>query len=112
MKMRLTNRTRWLVLMIVLLCGIFVVPVSAQAAPVNIGENKTGELTPANPVAEFSIVTGALQSARAQILALTPGFAPSFTVTDATNGIPLLSVGTGGAATRTAHAPSGSGGHP
>ena len=101
MRTPLRNRTKWLVILTLLLYGILVsvAPASAQAIPVNIGENKTGELTAAVPSAEFVLTTPTAQNARIQVLAITPGFAPSFTVIDATNGIPVLTAGLAGNAT-------------
>jgi hypothetical protein len=101
MEPQVKNRTKRLVILALLLCGLLVsvAPASAQAIPVTIGENKTGELTASTPAAEFVLTTPAAQNARVQVLAITPGFAPSFTVIDATNGVPVLSVGIAGQAT-------------
>lgn len=84
-----------------LTCGMLlgITPVSGQATPVNVGENKTGEVSAGTPVAEFTLSVSTLQTARVQVLALTPGFAPFFTVIDATNGVPVLNVGVEGEAT-------------
>jgi hypothetical protein len=79
--------------------SVGIAPASAQAQPIAVGENKTGEVSAAVPAAEFSLSVPAPQTVRVQVLAITAGFAPFFTVTDTTNGIPLASVGVSGEST-------------
>lgn len=95
------KRTKWLVLICSLTCMVLVglVPISAQAASISIGENRTGEVSAASPAAEFTLTSPELRSARVQVLAISAGFAPFFTVIDATNGVPVLEVGVSGEAT-------------
>lgn len=95
------KRTKWLVLICSLTCMLLVglVPISAQAASISIGENRTGEVSAASPAAEFTLTSPELRSARVQVLAISAGFAPFFTVIDATNGVPVLEVGVSGEAT-------------
>jgi hypothetical protein len=98
MKTRSLNRTTWLVIVGALLCALLlgIAPASAQATPINMGDNATGEVTAANPIVEYTLTVPAAQGARIQVLAITPDFAPFFTVIDTTNGIPLLDVGVEG----------------
>jgi hypothetical protein len=83
------------------LCLVLVgiAPVSAQPTPINLGENKTSEVSAAAPIAEFTLSSPTAQGARVQVLALTPGFAPFFTVVDSSTGIPVLDVGVEGSTT-------------
>ena len=99
MQTRTLNRIRWLVIIIVCITLVGVVPASAQPTPINIDENKTSEVSAAAPIAEFILSAPTAQGARVQVLALTPGFAPFFTVIDTTTGIPVLDVGIEGSAT-------------
>lgn len=70
-----------LLLLIMLLTAALAAPAAAQAAtPIQIGENKSGEVTAAAPTRVYTLAIAAPQTATVQILGLTPGFAPAFSV--------------------------------
>ena len=101
MKMSALNKNWWLILITTLLCmvGVGIAPTSAQAQPITVGENKTSEVTEATPSAEFTLTVPTAQTVRVLALAITPGFAPSFTVIDSNTGVPLAVAGVDGTAT-------------
>jgi hypothetical protein len=101
MKIKSLNRNRWLVIVTALLCfvGVGIAPASAQPQPIAVGENRTSEVSEATPIAEFTLTVPTTQTARVLVLAITPGFAPAFTLTDPSTGIPLAVAGVDGAAT-------------
>lgn len=78
---RHTTSFRATLLLIVLLTVALAAPASAQAAtPISIGENKSGELTAAAPTQAYALAIAAPQTATVQVLGLTSGFAPAFSV--------------------------------
>lgn len=77
--LRGSHRSLLLSLFIVLMGGLFSLPAFAQpgiVTPVNIGENKTGEITAVAPTATYALTVSSPQLASLQVISLTPGFAP------------------------------------
>ncbi len=72
----------------------------AQAAgtPINIGENKTGQVLDAAVPVQYSVTVAAPMSINVQLLAITPGFAPDFRVLDP-SGLIILDGGNPGTQT-------------
>jgi hypothetical protein len=65
----------------ILLLGVLAV--SAQAAtPINIGENKTGEITQAVTSVSYSLAVASPQAVQIQVFEITQGLAPTFRVLD------------------------------
>lgn len=84
--------------LLIMLC-LGVVGVSAQAGtPLAVGQNATGETTATNAVARFTLQVTQPQTVVLQVLGITPGFAPSFTVIDP-SGIQVQSVPNAGGPT-------------
>jgi hypothetical protein len=71
-----------LLLLILLVTAALAGPAAAQnAVPIAVGENKSGELTAAAPTQAYTLNVTGPQTVTVQILGLTPGFAPAFSVT-------------------------------
>ena len=73
-----------LLLITALLCAALSGGVSAQeaATPISIGENQTGQVTDSSGAVLFAFTLGAPMSVNVQVLAITPGFAPTFRILD------------------------------
>ncbi len=71
-------------LLIILLVMVCAVSVSAQVdvVPVNIGENVTGQISAATPVAAFSVNVSRPQTVEIQVLTIGTGLTPTFRVID------------------------------
>ena len=67
-----------------LLCAILSGGVTAQdaATSISIGENETGQVTDSSGAVLFAFTLGVPTSVNLQVLAITPGFAPTFRVLD------------------------------
>ena len=67
-----------------LLCAILSGGVNAQdaATPISIGENETGQVTDSSGAVLFAFTLGVPMSVDLQVLAITPGFAPTFRIVD------------------------------
>lgn len=79
------------VLLLAVTAGMLV-PVAAQSmTPITVGENKSGEVSAAAPTVTYALTVTAPQTITVQVLGLTPGFAPAFSVLNL-NGSPLQSV--------------------
>ncbi len=81
---RASRRSLWVIL-ITSICMFLMgaLTVSAQApTPINVGENKTGEVVAADVPVLYSVTVGAPMSINLQVLAITSGFAPNFRVLD------------------------------
>ena len=82
----ISRRALWSMVISVLvwlfLIGVIAVGAQAVTTPITLGENKTGSLADANSAALYSIEVGAPQSVIVLVLAVTPGFAPTFRVLD------------------------------
>lgn len=82
------QRKLWLLMLVIGSLLVTLLPVSAQVVtPINIGENKPGEISQTSTVARFSVVSGGPQAVTVQVLSITPGFLATFRVTDAANTI-------------------------
>jgi len=57
-------------------------PTMAQDIPLTIGSVGQGEISGASPTVRFAITSSVPQTVTIQVLAVTPGFAPSFNVID------------------------------
>ena len=77
-----SKRALLILLSCVFLVGVLAVSAQATPTPITIGENKTGEVTDVNNAVAFAVAVGAPQSISVQVLAITPGFAPTFQVID------------------------------
>ena len=87
------------ILLCLLLVGALSVSAQAAATPLNVGENKTGEVVdPAEPVL-YTITVGAPLSVNLQVLAITSGFTPNFRVLDPAGVVILDSANPGAQAT-------------
>ncbi len=86
-----TGRVFKLLLITALLCAVLSGGVSAQesATPVAVGENQSGQVTDTSGVALFTLTVAAPMSVNLQVLAITPGFAPTFRILDP-NGVVVL----------------------
>jgi len=73
-----------LTLLLIMMLAIGAITVHAQASPtpINIGENKTGQVTDASTAVEYTVSVAAPQSVNIQVLAITAGLAPTFQVLD------------------------------
>jgi len=81
--------------------------VSAQASPIPIliGENQTGTLTDAVVSIPYSLVVTTPLSIRVQVLAISPGFAPTFRILDP-SGVILIDAANPGTQTIAEGAPT------
>jgi uncharacterized protein YraI len=86
-----------LLIAVLLVCAL---GVSAQGAvvPIAIGENKTGEMSPAAPTATFVVSSASPLSVDVRVLAITAGLTPQFRVIDP-SGIVVQNVSNTGAQT-------------
>ncbi len=78
-----SHRSLLLSILIVFAGGLFSLPAFAQpgiVTPVNIGENKTGEITALAPTATYALTVVNPQLASLQVISLTPGFAPTLRI--------------------------------
>ena len=66
----------------VLLISTLSVSAQANATPINVGENKAGEIVDPDVSVLYSLTVGAPMSINLQVLAITSGFAPNFRVLD------------------------------
>jgi hypothetical protein len=99
------KRALLIFLICVFLVGVLAVSAQAAPTPINIGENKTGEVTDANTPVQYAVAVGAPQSISIQVLAITPGFAPTFQVLDP-GGIVVLDTANPGTLTIAQGTPS------
>lgn len=74
---------------VLLLMGVVTVRAQAPGTPINIGENKTGQVTDAGTPVVYTVTVAAPMSINVQVLAITPGFAPTYRVLDS-GGIVIL----------------------
>ena len=96
----------------ILICAFLIgaVTVSAQSdIPVSIGQNVTGEVTADAPAVVYTIEVAAAQSITLQVLAITPGFTPTFRVSDP-SGVVVLDTANPGTQTIAQGAPNLAGG--
>lgn len=78
------SRQFWFVLVTLLCLLVGTVTVSAQASPTPItaGENLLGSITDPNGAVSYSLSVASPMSVEIQVLAITPGFAPTFVILD------------------------------
>src|SRR5690242_8478377 len=94
-----TSKRAWLIFLIcVFLVGVLAVSAQATPTPINIGENKTGQVVDANSDVQYAVTVAAPQSVQIQVLAITAGFAPTFQVLDP-GGVIVLDVANPGTQT-------------
>ena len=82
---RPTARNHWLSVAMLLwafLISTLTVSAQANATPINVGENKAGEVVDLDVPVRYSLTVGAPMSVNLQVLAITSGFAPNFRVLD------------------------------
>ena len=65
-----------------LLISTLTVSAQATATPINVGENKAGEIVDPDVPVLYTLTIGAPMSVNLQVLAITSGFAPNFRVLD------------------------------
>ncbi len=83
-------------LVFLFLCFLVAAPSAVRAqggepTPIGVGENQIGELTAEAPVSSYSLALADVQVIDVEILSVTPGFAPAFTILDP-SGLPLAVV--------------------
>ncbi|MEO8393764.1 MAG: hypothetical protein ABI700_12305, partial [Chloroflexota bacterium] len=100
-----SKRALLIFLICVFLVGVLAINAQAAPTPINIGENKTGEVTDASSAVEYAVTVAAPQSISIQVLAITPGFAPTFQVLDP-GGIVVLDTANPGTLTIAQGSPS------
>ncbi|MDL1900276.1 hypothetical protein FBR02_05850 [Anaerolineae bacterium CFX9] len=92
-------RVVFLIMSLVITLVMGVATVSAQAGtPINVGQNLTGQVSPATPQVTFLLNSGQPQIINIQVLTITQGFQPALRVIDP-SGVVLQSVGAQGAQT-------------
>ncbi|HVU13127.1 MAG TPA: SH3 domain-containing protein [Phototrophicaceae bacterium] len=73
----------WFLLILCLsLVGVLIVSAQATPPPLTIGQNTTASITDPTTALQYSLTVAAPQSVNIQVLAITPGFAPTFRVID------------------------------
>ncbi|MBI1257292.1 MAG: SH3 domain-containing protein [Chloroflexi bacterium] len=100
-----SKRALLILLSCVFLFSVLAVSAQATPTPINVGENKTGEVTDASSAVAYAVAVGAPQSISVQVLAITPGFAPTFQVIDP-GGIMILDTANPGTLTIAQGTPS------
>ncbi len=66
----------------IFLLGILTVSAQDTGTPINVGENKTGDIAEPAGSTAYSLAIGTPQSVNVLVLAITPGYAPAFRVLD------------------------------
>lgn len=86
---RPTSRRLPLMLLALFLLVASVVPASAQGTiePIASGENRTGEVSAANPSPNYVFVASGGETLNVQVLAVTTGFAPTLRILDPSGGV-------------------------
>jgi uncharacterized protein YraI len=82
-------------LICILLLGTAVVRAQPTPVPISIGENQLGNIAAANGNVRYSLSVPSPQSVEIQVLAVTPGFLPAFTVFDQSGGVVLSAANLG-----------------
>lgn len=78
-----SHRNSWFAIVLLicfLLIGMTSVSAQGSPTPLSIGENQIGAVPDADSSVAYSLTVAAPQSVEIQVLAITPGFAPTFTV--------------------------------
>ncbi len=88
-----------------LLLSTAIVNAQSDVTPLAIGENRVGEITVASSTATFTLQVGAPQSVTLQVLAITPGFLPTFLIVDP-SGIVIMDAINDGTQSSAAAAPN------
>ena len=76
-------------LVCLLLLGVTSVSAQGSPPPITIGENQIGAVSDAGSSVSYSLMVAAPQSVEIQVLAITPGFAPTFVVLDPAGSVVL-----------------------
>lgn len=86
-------RLRLILVLALLIAILGIAPAAAQTIPIPIGagENRTGDLNSGAPVATYSLSSTGSETVIVQVLALTPGLAPTIRVIDP-GGVTVLDV--------------------
>ena len=81
----------WLAVVLLVCASLSGVPWAhaqgGEPTPINVGENRIGEVTAEVASLSYALTVGAPQTLDIQVLAITQGFAPSFRVIDPTGAI-------------------------